>query len=93
MSSLPYNSQFREMREKDGDTSDMLDAIEAFFEGSGKTRRQIAKKLKAMNLIKDSKELRAITRSVLAKSKCITYKVPFICSRVLLSYLLVATFR
>ncbi len=73
MSSLPYNSQFREMREKDGDTSDMLDAIEAFFEGSGKTRRQIAKKLKAMNLIKDSKELRAITRSVLlAKSKCST---------------------
>ncbi len=44
--------QFQEMREKDGDTSDMLDAIEAFFEGSGKTRRQIAKKLKAMNLIK-----------------------------------------
>ncbi len=43
--------QFKEMRENDGDTSDMLDAIEAFFEESGKTRRQIAKKLKAMNLI------------------------------------------
>ncbi len=45
------------MREKDGDTSDILDAIEAFFEGSGKTRRQIARKLKAMNLIQARKNL------------------------------------
>ena len=37
--------------------NDLLDSITAHFVGSGKSRRQVAKKLKAMNLIEDIKEV------------------------------------
>ena len=40
------------MQEKEPDENgDMLDSITAFFEESGKSRRQVARKLKEMALI------------------------------------------
>ena len=43
--------QFQEMKEK-GEDVDVIDGIETFFEESNKTRRQIMKKLKQLELIK-----------------------------------------
>ena len=45
--------QLQEMQEKQPEEAggDMLDSITAFFEEAGKTRRQVARKLKEMALI------------------------------------------
>ena len=46
------------MQEKQPDEGgDMLDSITAFFEESGKSRRQVARKLKEMALITDIKQV------------------------------------
>lgn len=46
--------QFKEMQEKENGSGNILDDIETFFDESGKSRRQISKKLKQLGLIKVS---------------------------------------
>ena len=44
--------QLKEMEEKENENEDMLDSITAFFTDSNKSRRQVLKKLKDLELIK-----------------------------------------
>ena len=44
--------QLKEMEEKEDENGDMLDSITAFFTDSNKSRRQVLKKLKDLELIK-----------------------------------------
>ena len=44
--------QLKEMEEKENENGDMLDSITAFFTDSNKSRRQVLKKLKDLELIK-----------------------------------------
>ena len=59
------NAKIENISEDGANESDLLDSITAHFVSSGKSRRQVAKKLKAMDLIGDIKE---VTRKPL-KSK------------------------
>ena len=59
--------QLKEMEEKENENEDMLDSITAFFTDSNKSRRQVLKKLKDLELIKVGRKFRSLVY-ILVKS-------------------------